>query len=168
MAAKKYISQVSGVLTEVQATVTSAGAGDDGKIVALDSSGKLDTSVMPVGIGADTLSVVASEALTAGDLVNLWDDAGTGKVRKADCSNGRRADGFVLSGVSIAGTATVYFESTNTAVTGLTIGATYYLSTTGAVTATAPTTSGYIVQEVGRARSATAMPFEPQQPITLA
>ena len=97
MAAKKYISLVSGILTEIQALVTSAGAGDDGKLVALDSAGKLDNSVMPVGIGADTAAITASEALAAGDLVNIWNSSGF-KVRKADATTpGKEAHGFVLA-----------------------------------------------------------------------
>ena len=66
MPAKKFLRLVAGVFTEVAATVTSAGAGNDGDLVALDSSGRLDNSVMPVGIGVDTKTIAASEALAAG------------------------------------------------------------------------------------------------------
>lgn len=168
--ADKFLTLNAGQITEKEATVTSSGVADAGELVALDSTGKLDLSVMPPGIGADTSSIVASENLAAGDLVNLWNDGGTIKVRKADASNGRRADGFVLNAVSSAANALVYFEGSNTASTGLTLGSTLYLSASsaGGVTATAPTTSGHIVQEVGRARLSTAFVFEPQQPITLA
>jgi hypothetical protein len=66
--------------------------------------------------------------------------------------------------------ATVYLDGTITGLTSLTPGAAYYLSgaTAGAVTATAPTTSGYLSQEVGIALSTTELNFEEQQPITLA
>jgi hypothetical protein len=169
MAAKKYLSQVAGVITEIQALVTSAGAGDDGKIVALDATGKLDNSVMPTGIGADTAVIVASEALAAGDLVNVWNNAGAFKVRKADATTaGKEAHGFVLAAVSSAANATVYFEGSNTQRSGLTGGA-YWLSTTaGGVTQTAPTGSGNIVQIVGFATSATVLNFQAETPITLA
>ena len=166
--ADKYIRQNAGQLAEVEGTVTSAGAGDAGKIVALDNTGKLDTTVMPTGIGAQTQAMACSENLTAGDLVNIWNDSGTRKVRRADCSNGRRAHGFVLSGFSSGATATVYLDDTLTGLTGLTPGSVYYLSTTGAATATAPSTAGQISQEIGVAVSTTAISFEPQQPITLA
>ncbi len=167
--ADKFIRLSSGQLAEREAAVASAGAGDAGRIVALDGAGKLDSTVMPNGIGADTAAIVASEALAAGDLVNIHDATGA-KVRKADASNGRRADGFVLAAVTSSATATVYFDGSDTALTGLTIGATYYLSGTAAGTATLtpPSTSGHIVQEVGRARLATALSFEPEQPVTLA
>lgn len=168
--AQKTIQLNAGQLTEVEALVTSAGAGDAGKVVATDSAGKLDPSLMPTGIGADTSTIVASENLSAGDFVNMWNDGGTIKVRKADASNGRRADGFVLSAFSSAANATVYHEGSNTQLSGLTLGATYYLSgsVAGGITTTAPSTSGHIVQEVGRAAGATRLTFEPQQPITLA
>lgn len=166
--AEKYLKNNGGQISEEYATVTSTGATDAGKIVALDTSGKLDTTVMPTGIGAQTQAMVCSENLTAGDLVNIWNDSGTRKARRADCSNGRRAHGFVLAGVSQNATATVYLDDTLSGLTSLTVGVPYYLSTTGGVTATAPTTSGYISQEIGTAISTTAITFEPQQPITLA
>lgn len=168
--AQKFIRLNGGQLAELEAQVTSSGAGDAGKIVALDSAGKLDPSVMPVGIGADTSTITASENLAAGDLVNVWNDSGTAKVRKADASNGRRASGFVLSSVTSGNPATVYFEGTITGLSSLTIGSVYYLSasTAGGITETAPTTATHIVQEVGVATSATTLSFEPQRPVTLA
>lgn len=168
--ADKYIKNNSGQLAEVEATVTSSGAGNAGDIVALDGSGKLDTTVLPTGIGATTKLAATTENLSAGDLVNLYNDSGTIKARKADASNGRRAIGFVLSSVTSPNNATVYLDGTITGLTGLTPGAAYYLSgsSAGAATATAPSTSGYISQEIGIALSATEINFEEQQPITLA
>jgi len=168
--ADKYIKNNSGQLAEVEATTTSAGAGSAGKIIALDSSGRIDNSMMPSGIGADTEVIAASENLSAGDLVNIWNDSGTRKVRKADASNGRRAHGFVLDAVTSPADATVYLSGDITGLTSLTPGVSYYLSgsSAGAVTSTAPTTSGHISQEIGIAVSATSIAFEQQQPITLA
>jgi hypothetical protein len=167
--ADKYIKNNAGQLAEVEATVTSAGAGNAGDIVALDGAGKLDNSVMPTGIGAETKIAATVENLAAGDLVNLHNDAGTIKVRKADASNGRRANGFVLSSVTSPANATVYLEGTITGLSSLTPGSVYYLSgTAGAASATAPTTSGHISQEIGVAVSDTEITFEAQQPITLA
>lgn len=171
MAAKKYLSHASGRIQEVQATVASAGAADDGKIVALDSTGKLDSSVMPVGIGADTATLVASESLAAGDWVNVWNDAGTPKARKADAStSGKEAVGFVLAAVTSGNNATVYFEGQNTQVSGKTIGARQYLSaaTPGASVETAPSASGNVVQLLGNALSATAISAEIEDGIILA
>ena len=128
--ANKYLSESSGAIQEVEATVVSAGAGDAGEIVALDSGGKLDISVMPTGIAADTTVAAASEDLTAGNYVNLWNSTGL-KVRKADATTaGKEAHGFVISNVTAPANATVYHDGTNNQVTGKTVGAQQYLGTT--------------------------------------
>jgi hypothetical protein len=171
MPAKKYLSLVSGRIQEVQATVTSAGAADDGKIVALDSSGRLDSSVLPVGIGADTALIQASENLAAGDFVNIHNVSGSPRVRKADAStSGKEAHGFVLSAVTSGNNATVYFEGQNTQVTGKTPGARQYLSATtpGAATETPPSGSGNVVQFLGVAISATSITTEIEDGVILA
>lgn len=158
----------TGVPTLTTAISTSAGVGDASKIIATDSTGKIDTSLMPVGIGAATESIVASEALSAGDIVNIWNDAGTRKARKADASNGRIAHGFVISSVSNAANATVYLSGNITGLTGLTIGANYFLSSTpGTFTTTPPSTAGQTIQMVGYAVSTTTINFRPLTPITI-
>jgi len=167
MSANKYVELSAGQLAEKVATVTSAGAGNKDEIVALDATGRLDLSVMPIGIGPDTAMVEASEDLVAGNFVNIHDSTGA-KVRKADCTNGRRAHGFVLAGVTAGDSALVYFEGVVTGKSGLTPGATLYLDAAGVETATAPVTVGHIVQEIGAAASATTITFEPQRPVTLA
>lgn len=168
MAGNKYLANNSGAITEVISNQSSAGAGDAGKIVALDASGRIDNSMMPVGIGADTSSITASEALAAGDLVNIWNSTGA-KVRKADATtSGKEAHGFVLAAVSNGASATVYFEGTNTAVTGLTPGVQYLSTTAGLATATAPSGSGNVVQRVGFATDAAALNFQSQTPVVLA
>jgi hypothetical protein len=166
VSAPKYLKNVSGVITEQAASESSASE----VIVATNSSGQIDISFMPSGIGPDTASVLASEALSAGNLVNIYNNAGTANCRKADGSTtGKIAHGFVLASVSSGGTATVYLSGLNTSVTGLTPGQAFLSdSTPGASTATAPTTAGHTVQKVGIAVSATALQFDPGEPITLA
>lgn len=197
MAAKKYLKNNAGVIAEESAVTTSAGAGDDGKIVALNSSGvldstivnsvatsagagdagkvvkldgagKIDTTMMPTGVGADTQTITASEALSAGDLVNIHNSSGA-KVRKADATtSGKEAHGFVLAGVSNGASATVYFEGTITGLSGLTAGVQYLATTAGQATATAPSGSGNVVQRVGYATSTTTLNFQSMNPIVLA
>jgi hypothetical protein len=187
MAVNKYFTNNSGNLTEVTAPTTSAGAGDSGKIVALnasgvldativnsktssagagdsgklpalDGSGKLDTSFMPTGIGADTASITASEAITAGDLVNIWNNASVANVRKADATtSGKEAHGFVLSAALSGASATVYFEGSNTSKIGMTPGKQFLSTTAGGCSTTAPSGSGNVVQVVGFATSATVI-----------
>lgn len=160
MAAKKFLRFVNNVLTEVFGVQASAGAANAGDIVALDDSGRIDNSMMPVGIGADTASIQASENLAAGDWVNVWNNAGA-KVRKADATTaGKEAHGFVLSAVTSGNPATVYFEGTNTQVTGQTPGPVYLQTTAGTGGSTVPSASGNVVQQIGVAVSATAVNFE--------
>lgn len=170
MAGNKYIKNNAGTLTEEASIQASAGAGDAGKIPALDAAGKLDNSMMPTGIGADTASIATSENLAAGDLVNIYDDAGTATARKADASTaGKEAHGFVLSAVTSPAAATVYFDGTNTQVTGQTPGPVYLSATTpGLGTANAPSATGNIVQRVGVATSAVAVNFEAGAVLVLA
>ena len=191
--AQKVITNNAGQLQEVASISTSAGAADAGKIIATNASGqidgsflnatvssspnklvmtggdgKIDVSVLPTGVGADTAVINASEALAAGDLVNIWNNSGTANVRKADASTaGKEAHGFVLAAVASGQPATVYFEGTNTQMTGLTPGRQYLSTTPGKTSATAPTGSGQVVQVVGFAVSATAMNFQSNPPIVL-
>lgn len=196
---KKFLKQTAGTLTEEAALTTTAGAADADKLPALNASGVLDSSIingaavstgapsagkvpvadvtgridqsfMPVGIGPETAQIVASEALADGDFVNVWNDAGTPKVRKADASvAGKEAMGFVMAAVASAGTATVFFESTNTHLSGMVAGKRFLSATVpGSTQGTAPTGSGQIVQQLGVAFSATELTFEPQQIIVLA
>ncbi len=161
----------SGVLdqTIVNAKTTSAGAGDSGKIPALDGSGRLDSSFLPVGIGADTAQILASETLTSGDFVNVYNNGGTANVRKADATtSGKEAHGFVLVGVSSGATATVYFEGSNTAVTGRTPGVQFLSTTAGQSTVIVPSSTGNVVQKIGFATSTTSINFQYSDPIILA
>lgn len=171
MAGDKYIKNNSGQLTEVSATQT-GGSGNENKIPALDSNGKFDTTMMPTGVVADTASILASENLAAGDLVNIYDNSGTANCRKADASAasaGKIAHGFVLSSVTSGQNALVYLEGLDTGQTGLTAGVLYLSgSTPGKATATAPSTSGYTVQRVGTAVSAASFDFNPSDSILLA
>lgn len=151
----------SGILdsTIVNSKTTSAGAGDSGKLVALDAAGRIDSTMMPTGIGADTVSITTSEALAAGELVNIWDSSGA-KARKADATSlGKDAHGFVLSAVGSGASATVYFEGTVTGLSGLTPGKQFLSTTPGVASAIPPSGSGNVVQVVGFAVSATAMNF---------
>lgn len=158
----------AGGFREVESTAT-GGSGKANKIPALDASGRLDTTMMPTGIGAETSAIEAFGALAAGDFVNVFNDSGTAKVRKADASSGvAPAHGFVLQAVTTGATATVYWSGLNNQVTGLTPGTQYLSTTAGASSHTAPSSSGNVVQKLGFAVSATLVSVYPQDPILLA
>ncbi len=160
MAGNKYVYLNNGRMTTKSATQTSAGGANANEVVALSSTGYLDNSVMPPGIGADTLSVIASESLSAGAFVALWNNAGALNVRNADCTaTGKEARGFVLAAVTSGQSATVYREGHNTSLSGLTVGSDYWLSTVGGTTTTPPSASGNVTQYLGIADSATSIDF---------
>lgn len=168
--ADKYMTLDNGRKVTKAAADASAGAADAGKIVALDAAGKLAASLFPAGIGSDATVRLASESLSAGNFVNVWDDAGTAKVRKADASAaGKEAHGYVLGAATAGQSVTVYWDETNSAVSGLTAGVRYYLSATnpGQATATPPSAAGNVLQYLGTATSATELPFEPDDGVVL-
>lgn len=159
----KYIANISGKLKEVYAIVTSAGVANAYNIVQTDSTGRLDVSVMPVGLGPEVVNAVAYEALSAGHFVNLFLSGGVLQARKADASvNSKFATGFVLAGYSPADPCVVYqISQSNTQLSALVIGTEYYLSTTpGGITATAPSGNTQIVQRLGVANSTTSIVFD--------
>lgn len=161
--ADKFLARIGGRTQQRSAVDTSSGAGDAGRIPALGSDGKLDESMMPVGIGADVHIIEASEPLSAGVYVNVFSDSGVVKVRLADNSNGRAADGFVLDAVASDADATVYpLDATNSELTGLEPGASYWLGTAGgviptALDATSSANANKICQKLGKAISETEL-----------
>lgn len=174
MPAKSFLRLVSGRPKVVAGVVTSAGSANDGDIPSLDANGRLDVSLMPSGIGPAVKTMPCSENLAAGDIVNVFNDSGVLRCRKADASSagaGRRAHGFVQAAFTSGQTATVFYGDLNSSLSGLTIGAEYYLShtTAGGVVAVGglSATAGHIVQRVGVAMSATEILVEIQEPIEL-
>ena len=163
MATYLNINLATGKKERVSTVQSSAGVADADKIPSLNAQGHIDATMLPPGVGADTKDIEAGEALSAGDFVNIYDDAGTPKVRKADASNNRPANGFVLNNFAAAATATVYFEGTNDQLSLLTAGTRYYLdkSTPGGVTADV---SAYVATDIhqflGVGCSASSINFE--------
>jgi hypothetical protein len=170
MAGEKFLKHSSGLLAEQASRQSSSGAADAGKIVALDATGKLDNSLLPTGIGAETKSLPTTESLSDGDFVNIFDNSGAVSCRKADATTqGKEAHGFVLAAIASGASATVYVAGINTHLSALTGGPRMYLSTTaGAATSSAPSASGNVVQEVGQRLSDTEIAFAPKLPMTLA
>lgn len=171
--ANKYLEHdLLGGMREKEATISGGSAGEAGDIVGLDGTGRISQTMMPVGVAADTATITASEDLSAGDWVNVYDNGGEANVRKADAAQiGRDATGFVLQAVIIVSDANaeVYFEGQNNQVTGMTAGSPVYLSdgSPGGGTHTAPIASGSSVQKTGRAISITSVAFEPTNSILL-
>ena len=156
----------SGNMEEEQAPNV-GGANSANSVVATGADGRLDESLLPAGVGRETFRATASEAISAGDLVNTHVVNNALRIRKADASlEDGKAVGFVLANVANAAEGTVYITGSNTAAANMVPGRTYYLSqVAGKVIANAPAGAGEIVQEVGVAVTATELAFQPTNTI---
>lgn len=161
--AQRFMTLFAGGRKLIEALTISSGASDAGRIPATGADGRLDSSLLPVGIGANTTLAAASEAIGAGKYVQFHDAAGVFSIRLADNSNGRFADGFVLVAVTANAIGTVYpLDSVNTALTGLADGTRYYLGLAGGVLAvpldeTVPANVNKVSQYLGVAKSSTEL-----------
>jgi uncharacterized protein YaiE (UPF0345 family) len=171
MAGQGFLARVAGRTKQIFGIQTSAGAADAGKIPALDATGKFDISLLPTGIGANSVVVPASEAIGAGKFVNLWSDGGVLSMRLADNSSGREAWGYVTSAVTLAATGTAFrLNTVNANMTGLTPGSDYWLGIAGGAIAAAldpVTDAGKLDQYLGKAKSATELVTAEFESITL-
>ena len=156
----------TGNLEEKEAVIQGGTVGEAGRIVALDDTGKLDDTVMPEGIGAETTVAKASEALVGNNVINIWSNSGVLSARKADATDDTKpAHGYIKDSANLGDNVTVYTDGYLPG-TGFTPGSKYFLSTTpGAVTATPPSDEGNIAQVIGVAVSADKIKFEPLTPI---
>lgn len=120
----------------------------------------------PAGVVAasagSSAAPVASDALAAGDLVNLWSDAGVLSMRRADATDDTKpADGFVKVAVAIGASAPFFTDGqADDQLSGLTPGATYYLAVGGGVTDTPPAVSGNGLQQVGKSLSDSSLLYQ--------
>jgi hypothetical protein len=112
---------------------------------------------------SNVIKTIASETLTAGQVVNLFNSAGVAKIRKADKSNGRRADGYILQNYVSNDTAYMYVNGENPYCSGLTVGD-VYLSTAGGYSST-PGSTGHLSQRVGFALSTSKLLVQLGEPI---
>lgn len=109
--------------------------------------------------------VLASEALAAGDLVNLYSSDGAFLVRRASSSLGYEAHGFAWA--PCAQNVYAYVHHTGYALTtGLSPGSAW-LGDAGKVSARPPSSVGALVQKVGSAPSANVLNFAPTTPVLI-
>jgi hypothetical protein len=171
MAANTYLTRdvVTQLVKEILATQSSAGAANANQIVALAATGYLDPSLFPAGLGEAQLALPATETIAAGAQMNLWGGAGgtTPSWRNANATDATKpAMAFCNTGGASGATVTGYFTGNLvTGLTGLTIGAQYFLSTTSGGVVLAAVAGAYaagaLVQPVGVAVSTTSMLFQP-------
>ena len=126
-----------------------------GKRIFVTENGEVDIDNVSKGISA-----VADAGVAVNDLVYLADDAGTLKCFKAD-NSANAAEGFVksLDGAN----AVVVMTPEKAAITsGIAAESVLYLGTAGGITETAPSTSGEIIQKVGKILDADTVLFNIQ------
>lgn len=170
MAIPKFATVENGevVLKDVGISA-SAGVADANKAVVTGANGTIDITLLPDGVGDDAVLYTASENLSAGNLVNIWDDAGTFKVRKADATvEGKKCNGFVKESVTAGAQVKVFFDGSISGLTGVTAGDLFLGTTAGGFTATAPSTTGNIVQKIGFGMNASTISFEAGMTVKLA
>ena len=115
-------------------------------------------------------AVLATEALTAGDIVNVFSyTAGTFGMRKACAAPGANyeAHGFVLDTVPNGQFGKVYHDGYNPYVSNLAPGLQWLSATPGKIAKTPPTAVGSLVQRIGYAPMATILDFPPVQSIKI-
>jgi len=155
----KFLTRLlSGAGLQEVTPAQAGGVGHAGEIPALNATtGLLDTSMMPVGIGpdTDTSGVCGATSLTAGMYVNFYNVSGVKTVRPADSTdNTKPAHGFVLAGYSASASVTVYMGGLNNLIpvgsyVAADVGKALYLGTAGAVTTTRVTTTNNLDQQLG-------------------
>lgn len=126
------------------------------------------TRIADLSIATDKMAgspCTASEALTAGQMVNVYNSAGTFKVRKACAADGRVCSGFVLRNYAIGDTAWVYTWGNNPLLSSLLPGTLFLSTVAGAVSTTPPNTTGQFIQQVGVGVGPTVMNFALTDPV---
>jgi hypothetical protein len=123
--------------------------------VVLSASGAV-SGVLPVLNGPGVITATAgSTNITAGMMIYLDSSS---HIQPADNTTPVKATGFAPSAISATTSGQVVIGSgPNAALTGLTAGSDYFLSTAGSVTATVPSSAGQILQKVGTAISTTEL-----------
>jgi hypothetical protein len=159
MAGNKFLYNNAGQVTEQRGIQITTGVSNAGALVSLNSAGLIDSTMLTAVSALPTQSAAATSAITAGMLTNLYSNAGVLSVRPADSTvAGSEANSYATANIASGATGTVNVGEGS--LSGLTLGSKYYLGTAGALTVTAPSAAGNVVQPVGIALSATSLDFQ--------
>ena len=143
----------------IDGTALGSGAAPAGFILETDGAGGFNLVATPSGgAGLDTFTCDASVA--PGDVVYINATSTVAKA-SAEAGVGQTPDAVAIVDSKPSSTSCIVRSTglTSAVFSGLTVGATYYLSDTspGGVTSTAPTGPGTKVQEVGTGASSTRL-----------
>lgn len=142
------------------------------KFVVLDSTGatvRTQDNILAVPTASGVVEVLgtAGETITANAAVYLSDGSGgktVGQWYNADNANAYSSLGPVVGIATVAiassGTGTIRTMGELTNLSGLTVGADYYIGTAGAITTSMPASNARVI---GRAESTTSLFINPQQ-----
>lgn len=124
------------------------------------------SGVLNVLNGPGVLTATAGSTSIPANAMIYIDAAGL--IQLADNTTPKKATGFAPLAISatVAGQV-VMGNGPNAGLSGLSVGDDYFLHTAGTITSTLPSTTGYIVQKVGVAISATELQVILQPPVVL-
>lgn len=125
---------------------------------------RLQDNSIPVDKMAGT-PVPAAEALSMGNLINVYSDMGVARCRKADADAGYPCHGFVLTDVAAGSIAIVYSSGYNPLMSGMQVGDQFLSASAGATTKVPPSAPGTLIQQVGVAVGETVLQFNLTIPI---
>lgn len=133
----------------------------------LDPERLADDSVPPDKIKGTPMRV--SDAVTAGDFVNVWDNGGLFFVRPAIANvDGKEAHGFVRESGAAGDIVTIYTDGYNDLLTGLAPGTNFLSpSVAGKATRDVPQNAGEFVQQIGAAVNENTIHFNPTSRVLL-
>jgi hypothetical protein len=174
-----YLNIVSGKIKQLAALMTGGTPAQGGQIIASNDQGFLDVTFLPPGVGPETITAVvdASNTLMPGNFVYIDTRNTTQATAFLATALGtagvaaKPAMGFVLTQFNPGSLATIYtISQRNTAITGLTPGLDYFLSTSvpGGITTTVPTARYHVWQYIGRADTDRSIIFSEKLAIELA
>lgn len=112
---------------------------------------------------------LATEAISAGAIITLYNNAGTIAIRNANATNNTKiADGFcsTVGGIAAGAVGEVILTTGVLETAGLTVGDRYWLAlVNGTITNVAPVAAGNVEQYIGRAIDATHLYVEIAYPV---
>lgn len=101
------------------------------------------------GEDSDISVVIAFEEINSGQAIHLFDDNGVTRARLADSSVPYEAHGFAITSTLQGEYVPFSTDRAKLSLSGVMAGRTYYVSTSGGITASPPSTTGHIIQRVG-------------------
>lgn len=141
------------IYNAIKGTMSAVDAYTGNQLVTSDEYATTDPFGHLLAQKGSILFVKASEAITLGHVVNLWDSSGL-KVRKATSTN--LPDAIALSGAVTGDTIPVCLFGLCGVFAGLTIGALYYPTATAGVISTT-----VLGSSIGKALSSSTLWFRP-------